>query len=1446
MAASQPNISDLAASIITLYFTNTTTSLSRYALDSYNYFVTKELPELIFNQNPITILKEPLGRKDSGVYVYKTEIFIGGDVEKPEDLNLQFASPIITLDDGKTVRRMFPMEARLRNLTYAVSVLADIRIKVTMTTLNPGTGTGDVQAAYKVEEILNMERKAYPLFNLPIMLRSTLCVTNTPEFPRLKAMGECQYDQGGYFVIDGAEKVLVTSEETAFNSIYAGKNPDSNLKVVAFARCSSLNPKNKQIRQISMHVDREEGSIRCSLPFIRGSVPLFIIFRALGIQSDEDIVNMILPDLTGTEMKLLEPWLIACVHDAYPILDTYLAHEFLKTLTKGFQRETVLDILLNHTFMHVPNTFTSKAVFLGEMARKLLRVTAGLDENTDRDDIRNKRYFTAGTLVRELFTESWNTWKKAFVLTIDKEYNYNRTIYEGLNFNNLFSEGNLPKMLSGDNSLNQGIMSGFRGKWGDRKGVIQPLARISYMDAMSQVRRVSLDFQLKSAGPRRLHTSQCGFFCISEVPSGFSIGITQNASIFTIFSLAENTASMLTWLLTKGGVVAVAAADKHKRQWYCRVQVNGGTIGFIKEPELLVRVLKLCKQTGCMSPTISISFNRTSRTVRIYMDEGRPCRPLWILRNKGLSPLALRMDEVGWVGLVKGVLAEMRGRDFFETGFVDPFPGEPDISVYVDRLGPSASAIEYVDPYEQNEAFVAWFGSTDLTEETTHCEIHPSTMFGFVGSMIPFANHNQSPRNQLSCSQSKQGIGFYSTQFMNRFDTYGTQMCYGESPIARTLYYDLIADGNMSYGTNCIVALASFDGYNMDDGILFNQSSIERGLFRHLSYKTYDGVEEKEPETDAVIRIGNPNVITSWLSLKPGVDYSMLDDEGIIKEGSIITDKTVLVGRYMTLPESGTVRDASILPTVFTEGRVEKVTILHQANGFRLVHVRIFEMRVPELGDKFSSRHGQKGTIGMVRPAYDLPRGKNGVVPDIIVNPHCIPSRMTVAQIMEMITSKVGAIYGAKMNATSFTNDESHHDIMGGALEAAGFDKNGEEIMYAPYTGKQYTSTIFSCPLYFMRLRHLTRDKLNARGAGRREQRTHQPTGGRGNEGGLRIGEMERDVLIGHGITDFLQERMMKCSDEASFYVCNSCGQMPIYNESEGIFICPSCDGPIRFVGDTADTIQMVKPVTRSRTTFAKVKMPYTFKLLNQELGTYMNMGMRFVNSGSAARLKDETWDWTVKDGESKIELTELPPFLPPPLDSSSATGASVELERVRVEVEKEPEPEAQPAVNASLLEQERKRAEEAEAALAVAQEAGPPPESVQITLPGAPAGGEGIGNVVVAPQPNGGGGGGPPSQRGGGPITLPSMSHPIVGRGSSTNVITLVLPSQGKGAGRPATGLKSGYVPKKKGVAFARMVDEQEREERGEKPAAATQEKGPTTIRVTKDGVDDGDKKSD
>jgi ribA/ribD-fused uncharacterized protein len=496
---------------------------------------------------------------------------------------------------------------------------------------------------------------------------------------------------------------------------------------------------------------------------------------------------------------------------------------------------------------------------------------------------------------------------------------------------------------------------------------------------------------------------------------------------------------------------------------------------------------------------------------------------------------------------------------------------------------------------------------------------------GLLANMIPFANHNQSPRNQLSCSQSKQGIGYYATNYESRFDTYGSMLCYGEGALCRTIVHDAVAGGQMPYGTNLVFALLCFNGYNQDDGILFNRSSIERGLFRSLSLRSYATVEEEDPITKALYRIGNPRNVLAWTDLKPGLDYTGLDENGIIKEGTVIHDKTVLVARYLTNKETGKISDASLMPTVFTKGRVDKVVVLHQANGLRLVRVRILEERVPELGDKFSTRHGQKGTMGMLLDAVDMPRTKDGMVPDVVVNPHCIPSRMTIAQLLEQVFGKFGAEVGAKINATSFMNDGDSFKAISDALQTIGLQREGEEILYSGITGQMYTSSVFMAPLYFMRLKHLTQDKQNSRGAGRKEIRTHQPTGGRGNEGGMRIGEMERDSLIAHGVTSFLQESMMRRSDGTSFTICNGCGTIPIYNASHNLYVCPLCDGPLKYQGSTAETLGLVLPVRKSRTTFSRIEVPYALKLLDQELTTFMNGGLRFLTEAGARRFREPT-----------------------------------------------------------------------------------------------------------------------------------------------------------------------------------------------------------------------------
>jgi ribA/ribD-fused uncharacterized protein len=911
------------------------------------------------------------------------------------------------------------------------------------------------------------------------------------------------------------------------------------------------------------------------------------------------------------------------------------------------------------------------------MTREVLMVAAGQRPKTDRDEMRQQRFLTTGILVRELFNACWKDWRNELAGTVDRAYRQNSQLYQGQAVFDLFAEPNLPKLFKPE-MLNTAIMRGFRGRWGTNEmniktGVLQPLARISYLDAMSHTRRVVSEFdtKMKSPEPRKLHTTQVGYFCTSETPQGAHIGVTKNMSITTQFSLGAPVKPVYDWLRLKGGLIAVADTTAPLRASAATVQINGGTVGFTLDPMGLVEVLRLLKWNACLAPTASVSFNTLMKTVSIYLDEGRPVRPLWHLGGEGAAFLERlpMLREMSWRDLVFGSLPATATSSMRTVRFLDPLGDKADATFedYRVLLKPTAGFIEYCDPVELNEAFISWWGSeSDLTQEHTHCEIHPSVMMGLMASMIPYSNHNQAPRNQLSNSQSKQGIGYMATNIQNRFDTYGSQLCYGESPLCRTFYYEAIGNGEMPYGFNCIIAATSDSGYNQDDGLIINRDSVARGMFHSLSFRTYDCAEEVDSRLDTHSHIANPSAVPSWTSLRPGLDYSKLDERGIIREGEIVDDTTVLVGRYMVLSNTNEVKDASVTPGLHTRGRVDTVVVLHQGDGLLLVKVRVIELRIPVLGDKFSSRHGQKGTIGMFVPAADLPRTAEGLVPDVMVNPGGLISRMTVAQLVEMVAGRVGVEVMSKFNATTFCNDGGFVGQLGDILQALGFSRAGDNVLYSGISGKQLATDIFMCPLYFMRLRHLTEDKVNARGAGRREVRTHQPTGGRANEGGLRIGEMERDSLCSHGIATFLQESMMKRGDATDFWICNGCGRIPIYNESEGLFVCPTCDGPLQYTGLTAETLTMQLPTKQSRATFTRIAMPYTMKLVDQEMTTLGNMGMRFITEGSVAALRDEGWEWPdayigFTKGDRGVEAESVNPEALAAAEEAAAAGVEAE-----------------------------------------------------------------------------------------------------------------------------------------------------------------------------------------
>jgi DNA-directed RNA polymerase II subunit RPB2 len=436
-----------------------------------------------------------------------------------------------------------------------------------------------------------------------------------------------------------------------------------------------------------------------------------------------------------------------------------------------------------------------------------------------------------------------------------------------------------------------------------------------------------------------------------------------------------------------------------------------------------------------------------------------------------------------------------------------------------------------------------------------------------------------------------------------RMDKTAVVLHYGQIPLVKQRYGEYISHEENPYGFNAIVAIACYTGYNVEDAILINAGALARGMFRTTYYTTYSAHEERgDPATSGSEipvdhRFTNiESVADNMVGLRPGYDYSQLDRHGLIREGTPVTDKTILIGLTAT---GGTVAtrdqrtDGSTKPKRGQLGYVDKTYMTEGDAGDRVAKVRVREERIPTLGDKFAGRAGQKGTIGMVIPERDMPFTKDGIRPDLIINPHAIPSRMTIAQLMETLLSKIGCQAGALGDGTPF-NATTVEDMGRILRDEYGMEPHGNEIMYNGQTGRMMETSIFIGPCYYQRLRHCSKDKLHSRASGPLVMLTRQPAEGRAREGGLRFGEMERDCVIGHGMAEFTKERLMECSDAFLCYSCKSCGLIAVANDKEGIWACKGC-------GNT--------------TNFSAIEIPYAYKLLLQELET-MSITSRIITQG--------------------------------------------------------------------------------------------------------------------------------------------------------------------------------------------------------------------------------------
>jgi len=1202
-------------SIIDTYFKDNPDFVSKHHINSYNDFMKKGIPQIFKEKNPIRIIK---GLDESKTYKYTMEMYLGGKDGK----KIYYGKPVIY--DNKNQHFMYPNEARLRNLTYGLTIHYDIDVDFKILLDNDD----DSKEKYKThEETITIEKIYFGKF--PIMLHSDFCILKEMSPEVRYNMGECRNDPGGYFIIDGKEKVIVSQEKFANNMLYIKKMKDDKHTYSAEIRSVS-DDASKPIRNLSVRIMEDsgtynKGNIIVNVPNVRKPVPLFILMRALGVISDKEIMETCLLDIEKYE-HFLEQF-IPSVYDAGFVFTQETALKYISLLTKGKTISHVKEILMIYFLPHIGElNLRDKALYLGYIVKRLLSVSMGLEKPTDRDSYKYKRIEISGMLLHQLFREYYILEQKNIAKKIDEEFTFkgNDVKYSDLKFKSLLTNNQMK--IFKEKKVEEGFRKAFKGNWGaeahtKKMGVVQDLNRLSFFGFLCHLRKINLpmDSSAKIREPRMLNSTQWGIICPIHSPDGGNCGLHKHLSIVTHITSGCNSQAYINYLRYLGVVILNESSCNYLSK-VTKVILNGNWFGTTNKPLELTTLIRYHRRNNVIDTYTSIFWNIQLNEILICTDAGRPCRPVAICENNKELYMDdkvfgnIQKDSLSWLELTRGFGTKKKEKckiiDIYEKG------KEIKLST-IQTLKNTAAPLEYLDTQE-TEGIVLKMGNN----KGTHADIHPSLILGIMANQIIFPENNPYPRNAFSCGQAKQGVSLFHTNFNNRIDKTSYILNYGQLPLVKSRYLKYVTKEKHPYGENAIVAIMCYSGYNVEDAVIINRAALERGLFRTTYFNMYEAHEEKQ-------NIGGAKVDTVFMDimrnnvigLKDGADYSQLDEKtGLIKENTYINTKTVVIGKATrSMIEKDVYIDASKTTKKGQIGYVDKAFITNNSEGERIAKIRMREERIPDIGDKFCSRAGQKGTIGIILDECDMPTTKDGIRPDIIVNPHAMPSRMTIGHLIETVIGKACVLKGGFGDCTAFISKGSKEKIFGNLLAEEGFHSSGNEILYNGMTGEQLETEIYFGPTYYLRLKHMPKDKINYRAKGPRSNLTRQTVGGRANDGGLRIGEMDRDCLIAHGMSGFTKESMMVRGDQYYMAVCNKSGCIAIYNENKNIFLSPHSDGPLKFVGDLETNINIV-PISRFGRDFSIVKVPYAFKLLLQELKT-MNIQMRIITEDNVDQL---------------------------------------------------------------------------------------------------------------------------------------------------------------------------------------------------------------------------------
>jgi len=1587
--------------LIDKYFKDNPNNLVLHHLESYNSFINKGISQIFRENNPIRFIE----REDENEIFGKRnecQLYLGGK----DGSKIYYGKPII-YDDNNS-HYMFPNDARLRNMTYGITIHYDV----------------EVDFVYYIDN----EKKEHSILlpkiylgRFPIMLQSDLCILNTLDKNVRFNMGECRNDYGGYFIIDGMEKVIISQEKFANNLLYIRKNKEDDIYSFSAEIRSVSEDTSKPIRTTAVKIvapspSLSNNQIVVSVPNVKKPVPLFILMRALGVVSDKEIIKTcLLTDLDDEIENNTNPYIdlfIPSVHDAYKFFNQQNALEFIAELTKRGTVSSVIEILSDYFLPHVGEiNFLDKAFFLGYMVNRLLKVYTKEEKPTDRDNFRFKRVELSGSLLYDLFREYFLIQKKDITRKIDEEYYYHKGGYkeddtlsrkekkqiktksqkEDQKEDNKYKNNFIAliqvnfKTFFKDTIVEKGIRKAFKGNWGSeahtkRIGVVQDLNRLSWNTFISHLRKINLplDASAKVVGPRLLNSSQWGFIDPIDTPDGGNIGLHKHMSISTYITSGSSGHPIITWLRLNTPMRNILECSPEQLGSSSKIFVNGNWIGVIDTPIEIVNLLKLYRRNGIIPVYTSISFNYQKNDVYIYTDAGRLTRPIYYIDNKNLSydrkevKNLLESGKITWEQIISGFMKKTdenfktKNNKIYDITSLYNDIGS-DKGTILEKLQNYKSMVDYIDTSEEETLLIA-ITNEDLQKSKwyTNLEIEPSLILGVMGNMIIYPENNPVTRNSFSCGQSKQAVSVYHTNYQMRIDKMGVILNYGQIPLIKSRYLEYVNNEEQSYGVNAIVAIMSYNGYNVEDAILINEGAIQRGIFRTTYYSSYQDREESSKITGMTnskfANIEKNNVIGK----KKGYDYSFLDEHGLVRENTELNDKTIIIGKInSSIITKDVWSDDSVKPKKGQLGYVDKSFITLGEEGFNVAKVRVREERLPAIGDKMAcalptqqvltnegwieikdidilkhkvatldvngnmcyelpinkfiydhngemycvknkhvevvctlnhklyikqinknyelleaenvmgkivrfqksiknvypdveymilgdkkykmdnwlqllgmfisggsinntaiilpshkqkkidfhtdltklgidlyydnynlyfsiniennteiynelikyniglldndfpeyiwslsqrqsiiflehligcdgqncslgipsyetisiklannicrlathcgwsgitkivdepydnklviteedynsgeshtikntyykiniickhnqpyinkkdnetdeekiieyegkvyciempssnlyymrensfapsmlignSRAGQKGTLGLIIPENDMPFTEDGIRPDLIINPHAIPSRMTIGQIIESLFGKVCTSYGAFGDCTAFQVKGSNYSTYAPLLVKAGFNSSGNQILYNGMTGEQLAADIYIGPTYYMRLKHMVKDKINYRARGPNTVLTRQPVQGRANDGGLRIGEMERDGVLAHGMSYFLNESFMLRGESKDYYiaVCNKTGVIAIYNESKNLFLSPAADGPIKF-NINPDGSQSIMNISRFGRSFSILRVPYAFKLLIQELQV-MNVQMRIITEENIDQL---------------------------------------------------------------------------------------------------------------------------------------------------------------------------------------------------------------------------------